>query len=755
MDAAFLEEWNGKFGAELKPPEWVLELCADVDKQQEDVQRKITESASRVDKLQEELDQELFLLSWLRKLREKNTAAEESVEDSDHVLSEKGQEVPKDSLAKPVATAEPSLEDPKEASSPQPGTPDTAIGERSIQPTTSAQTSESSPSDSEDHTAGQDLNREEDSAASRTRESAEFTERKRFVHGVSAKDLLVAKEVSQRVLKKHSSCDNLVKFARGDSSEKGAGGRKRKRIKSAPTERVQRSKSPEAQEKVKRRFLSSPVCTAAGSTPSSADDSNLVGDSPLVNSQTPTSPTEVVLRDKVVRRPSFPTMSQEEALTHWKGTGGPAAISNRSSSNCEDYNFLVNKDDEDSDPALINVMASRIRGSLRTPRSSVSNDQPLSSELEKSERQLANGGGEGSREVTSPKDDQSNTPVPGAEPPASTIAPLRKRSTQDSSPLKRFSYQYSDDECLTPKIDSGDHGGFPGPSPAGSNGCSNRNSRSSNGIIDEEDPSSFEMTLRRQETVVQGVKRKDRTSTITPGNASSEDDGSRLAERPSEDPGASGSGGDSDVTSTLTGRPLNSESIFEKSDSYTDELGSLDIDIELTLSKLRDKPEMSMATLLDMDENERMNARANTQPSSYPTKQRTPDGMEFDIDEATISAFTLSHDLYGSRSNSASSIPGLFSDSNSGTSPEQESPTHMALQGVNLRQSHGAKKMNRRRMGNADFEMMAGGVGSDSEEKSHSRSSTSLNSEESIPTSPPSDEDSLVRACSVISGVSV
>ena len=50
-------------------------------------------------------------------------------------------------------------------------------------------------------------------------------------------------------------------------------------------------------------------------------------------------------------------------------------------------------------------------------------------------------------------------------------------------------------------------------------------------------------------------------------------------------------------------------------------------------------------------------------------------------------------------------------------------------------------------MGNPDFELMAGGVGSDNEEKSHSRSSTSLTSEEdSIPTSPPSDED-LVCAC--------
>ena len=100
-------------------------------------------------------------------------------------------------------------------------------------------------------------------------------------------------------------------------------------------------------------------------------------------------------------------------------------------------------------------------------------------------------------------------------------------------------------------------------------------------------------------------------------------------------------------------------SIFEKSDSFTDELGSLDLDVELTLSKLRDKPDMSMATLLDMNENERMNARANTQPSTY--KERTPEyvadsGEGIEIDEATISAFTLNSDLYGSRSNSASSL---------------------------------------------------------------------------------------------------
>ncbi len=778
MDAAFLQAWNGKFGAELQPPEWVFELGANG---QENVERKITESARRVEKLQEDLDKELFLLTWLRKLSsEKDPAEVPSFSEGsvNHVQSEteRDQDSLSESLPKPVIAGSP-LDSPKQPPKPSPGTPDTAIGKISIQSSTT--TSEDSPSSSSEyHTAGQNSSPEAESSLSRPRASADFSNRQRFIHSVSAEDLLVAKEVSRRAVKRHSSCKNLY------ASEKKEPGGKHKRIRSAPIKRLKQAKSPQPEDKAKKHLPSSP-CTNSTSDPNTSAsvhaESKHIKTSPLVKSQSQTGISEqVVLRDKVARRPSFPTMSQEEALAHWKGSGASSAAKRSSNSilDCEDYNFMVN-DDEDSDPALINIMASRVRGT-RTPRSSLSTDQPLS-DFEKPERQVANGGGGGGGgrgDVTSPKEDQSNTPVPvpgaieptAGEPKKQMIAPLRKRSstTQDTSPLKRVSYHYSDDECLTPKIDSGDHGTFPGNSPIGSNGCSNRNSRGSNGIIDEEDASAYEQTLRRQNPDPLGA-RKERTNTVTPGNVGSSEeevwgDHSRLAKRPTEDPAARGSG-EFDVTSTLTGSPLgmggasmggNDASIFEKSDSFTDELGSLDLDVELTLSKLRDKPDMSMATLLDMNENERMNARANTHPSNY--KECTPEytadsGEGIEIDAATISAFTLNNDLYGSRSNSASSLPGLFSEStgmSSASPPEQESPSHLALQGVNLRQSHGVKRSSNRkqRMGNPDFELMASGMSSDNEEKSHSRSSTSLTSEEdSIPTSPPSDDDTMVRAC--------
>lgn len=765
MDAAgFLDEWNRKFGAELQPPEWVSELSdAGVDKQQENVKRKITESNERVEQLRKELDKELFLLDWLRRQSEKIVTEEDSSFEGFVVGSQENHVQPEDSEQEVVYTVTFSesvsaQNSPRHSDKPSPGTSDTdPHSKTSVQSTSTTSVGEDSPGSSEYFTAASQSSGpevEESSISQKSRESVLFTSRNRFVHSVSSEDLLVAKAVSKRVIRRHSSCTDIGKVVIAKAISVGQAGGRRKRIKSAPTERIDLSDSLDKAKKHRG--------TGAHG------EGRHIETSPLVNSTQSQghTPEKVVLREKVSRRPSVP-MSQEEGLSHWKGTGGCGASVKRSSKNCEEYNFMVN-DDEEGDPALINIMATRSRGNIRTPRSSLSADQPLS-DFEKPDRQVANGGGweDGrGREVASPKDD-SNTPIPAmVEEPLKQvgIAPLRKRSsTQDSSPIKRFSYHYSDDECLTPKIDSGDHGSFAENSPSGSNGCSNRNSRSSNGIIDEEDPSSYDMTLRRQEP---DVLRKIRTHTITPGNVDSEMDHSRLAERPTEDLAAEGSGGDTDVMSTLTGNPMDlgedsissGASIFEKSsDSYTDELGSLDLDVELTLSKLRNKPEMSMATLLDMNENERMNTRANTHPNSS-FKERTPEFLAdstegIEIDEATISAFTLNNDLYGSRSNSATSLPGLFSDSNTGTSstspPEQDSPSHSALQGVSLRQGNRVKGANRKqRFGNPDLELMASGVSSDTEEKSHSRSSTSLTSEEdSIPTSPPSDEDNLVCAC--------
>ena len=725
----------------MKPPEWVFELSANDDKQQENVVRKIVESVNRVEKLREELDRELFLLGWLRKLRE------------DRGLTVRGGSLqgPSVSVSQNHVEAKDELPDTEEVFEELPNVDsNTELGkaEQLIKlPAVSSKgsllsTTESSPSSSDYHTAGQS------SPGNLTEDSSPLIEstRHRLVHKVGVSENLLAQEALCRVerrVRKFKSCDNLSKIDSDAGLDTLAEKHKRRRRNSAPN-LITRPQTT-GHKKLKRRLLSSPCVNSAVGRSLDGVDSPLAHRARQHTKRRNTSSSleGVIFREKRIRRPSF-QMNDKEAIDQWKGGGGASSLDMKRSSNgtFEGYSFMVNND-EDSDPALINVMASRMRGGIRTPRTSTSEGN-----------QVANGEGGG---VVSPSEDTPHTPMQSFETifrdsSGKHIAPLRKRSSMhEASPKKgerdRFSYHYSDDECLTPKIDSGGHGLFSGSSPSGSNNCSHRNSRSSNGIIDEEGP--YDMTLRRQDA---RETRAGRTDTITQENV--RHSSGYLDEK------------ESSLTSTLTSQHIphvgtSSEggggggsepgggdlSIFEKSDSYTDhELGSLERDIENMLDKLQDKPEMSMATLLDMNENQRMNARA----SQTYHKDSSPENLEesIEIDEATISAFTLSNDLYSSRSNSASSIPGLFSDSSalSMSPPEPESPTHVsALQGVNLRSGGGKRSKYKKRMGNLDLELMTGGAGaggSDNEEVSLSRSSTSLTSEEeSIPTSPLVDEN--------------
>lgn len=707
MDA-LQQAWNGKFGSRVKLPEWVFNFGA--REQQQNVERKIVESETKVGKLREELDQELFLLSWLRKVRENGLSVGIAQGcEGNHVLSNtvETEHQEKEVLSSPSVPRESDITD---KSLPV----DRACGKGSRLLTGSNINSEDSPSSSEYHTAGQ-TSSSEVSLTNLVEEAASPSQhiRQRPIRKVSSKESLVAKEILQRV-RLHRSCEVISEANKSEKSSSPPVGRHR-RNSSAPIFHLE---APECSEIAKRRLPSDLA-------PSSDSDANAsVGSGHIEQSLLSTTDTRdrVVLRDKIKRRPSLP-MSCEEGMNQWKRTGRSSSERGNRSSNGvldsnEDCNFMINKDD--SDPAVINIIASRMRGALRTPRSSVSTDDTP---------QVANGGR--GTDIVSPVEDPRHTPIPGVEAAggvsAKHMAPLRKRSNTHDSPIKRerFSYHYSDDECLTPKIDSGDHSTFSN-SPS-----SHRNSRSSNGIIDEELP--YDLTLQKKKPDSQ-APRIDRTNTITLESATA-----------SSTVGLSEDSDDRYLTSTLTPYiGYSTGDIFDdRSDSFSAleglRLGDLDLDVELTLSKLRNKPEMSMATLLDVNENKRMNAQVSPKESSLEDLEY---GESIEIDEATISAFTLSNDMYGSRSNSANSIPGLFTEHSGISPPEQDSPTHSAHQGVNLRQSGGAKRLNRKRM-NLDLEMMTGGPSSDNDDMS--RSSTSLTSEEGS-TSPIVDEN-LVSAC--------
>ena len=711
---ALLQDWNAEFGPEIQPPEWVFNLSAE-DKLPENVGSKVTECEERVKKLKGELDQHLFLLLWLRRLRDNgladaSTSSKHShVQEADTVVTV----LTENETNKEVAQSESSA--PGKVSSSSTESPNTASG--SFSPATKSVVS---PSNSDHQIFGQSSSPE---ASLDSISVSPKCSRHRFVHSVSSKDIQVAKVVHQRVVDegRHWSCMNLAQ-----ASEESSLVDKRGRCSSAPNLSVGGLTRTRLSEKSKKRILSSPcpnLPAVAG------ENANAVVNGEHIkqpNCKTTDSTNKVIFRTKSLRKKSS-TMDIEEDVSKWKGSGSDStAIGVKRSSNgildtYEGYNYIMN---EDEDPALINVMATRIRG--RLSRSSVSDSH---SESEK----VANGDSGGG--IVSPTEDSRHTPLPSVESAAATsdtdiLPALRKKS--DIAPVKRVSYHYSDDECLTPKI-IGESMTFAGNSPVDSEGCSHRNSGGSNGVLDEEG-GPCDLTLTREKHDV--TTRLNRAQTITAENAQ---DFSYENQRPS------GSSVISEKSSRMQVLPEGSVpsddsavDIFEQSSDSFSELGGLGLDIESTLSIIRDRPEMSMATLLDVQENDKMNERIQFQPALDSTSEDLEYGENIEIDEATISAVTLSNNLIGSRSNSASSLPGLFSENSGAYSspPEQESPTHSAVHGVNLRQGGGKRANRRGRMGNADLEKMTVGIGSD-EEQSTSRSSTSLNSEEeSVPTSP-------------------
>ncbi len=761
----FLQEWNAKFGHGVLPPEWVFQFSADDKQQSQNVGRKIAELETKTEELRKELDHQLFVLSWLKKARgiEVPVSPQEpgfsqgsgnhvqgELEPSDEVFVQKD-----DSSS---VLSESSL--PEEFFSPTEKEPGTSISRLHLQHTELTSRSEESPNSSEYFTAGQSPDTSLTNLVEERFSPPWPVRRHRLTNPVDSKDGFIAKAVHLRVLEggRHWSCQNLSGIGDNNSLIRKSPVGKRRRIHSAPSLSLDRNTRKRLSTKTKKRVQSSP-CTAlssdnakSGLEQPSFDDTNHV---------TPqdSNTNKVILRDKTNRRPSF-TMNPDENLKQWREDGGTSVVGVKRSSN--GYNFVIDEDQEDNDPALLNVMASHLRGTLRgTTQTASEGESPTDFEKGEEATRVDNGGGV---VALSPNEDHSNTPVPKTDSVSSDsnfksggMPPVdRKRSlTNESSPVKRFSYHYSDDECLTPKLDAD---GPSGGSPFG-NDSNYRNSCGSNGVIEEEE-CPYDLTLARKQEACEAI---DRKNTITAESVGMAPHHPRHSE-------TSGGGGDeeeqSSLTATLTSKGYSQDSgggnnsdmaFFEPSDSYSFELGSLDIDIERTLSKLRNKPDMSMAALLDINENERMNARISHHMEATPEENEMEYGESIEIDEATISAFTLN----SSRSNSANSLPGLFTDPPSGgngggaySSPsDQESPSHSALQGVNLR--HGGGKRSRRiRMENADLEKFTGHGRSDNDNvsPSPSHSSTSLNSEEeSFPSSPLADENlvsfSSTRCC--------
>ena len=167
---------------------------------------------------------------------------------------------------------------------------------------------------------------------------------------------------------------------------------------------------------------------------------------------------------------------------------------------------------------------------------------------------------------------------------------------------------------------------------------------------------------------------------------------------------------------------------------------SLDMqDIQRTLSTITSAPNMSVRTLLNVHEEE-MDKRPLGASSSEPNLLELELTESMEIDEATISAITLGNDMFGSRSNSVTSLPGLIASGDESPTLDLASPT---CEGVSLRRaSNSRKSANRKRMGNAeldpDWEEMVMGNDFSPTSTLSSLSSPSITSVEAcnLPTSP-------------------
>ena len=739
MESEFLEQWNAKFGA--KPPEWVFTLTSQYSAQsllEQDVDKELDNCQARIDKLRADLDQELFLVEWLRQQKADFSSAlskppTSTKTQNSHVQGgDDGQAVGLCSTPDDQPTEQSSvnlngdIKEEKGICSKQ-SLPLAQPGGHS--PTSQAQAHseesvKSTPESLEYHTAPQSVggdssgteleDQQKKSTSTDPTPTSEVKEngfpsiscRQRFAHKVNSTDITIAKAVNRRLLeqqKLHWSCNVLNLDSVSDKLSPADKPVFRKRSASDPSS--QRSEQSELLFELKskggKRVFSSPIESPQlpkkdlQKFDSSANTEDLKSSVPerstngtsdklekVVNNQTEEGDSEVVMTSEVEKRSSKEEDSIE--LRQWANLGPGKRSSNGILDNYEGYNIIVSPNEE-RDPALLNVLATRIRSSGHgTPRSSIDHlrDPPP-------DAATANGDSE-------TKDNTASPQRPSYDSQQTLVAELSPRRGVPPSLAKpeRASLVFSEDECITPKGDS-DH---------------------SMNIPNEDDEIR---TKERSQTLVGGQEDTLNVSRVE-----------KLLEEVQRTQAQEGEDDSTMMTLTRNNtdkfRNYGIDAETEDSSQEFTPLGSLDIDIQETLSKIQNTPDMSMATLLDVGENKQMNSRFQ---ASYTDPSLDDFEYTQGIDDATISALTLSNELFGSRSNSVSSLPGLYSNTESNTSispPDMDSPSH-TRQGVNLRNTGGARRRDRKRMGNAELDKMTGASDEGSDlSPSHTLSSRSM-----------------------------
>ena len=756
MERTFLEEWNLKFGS--KPPEWVFHLASKHQQQHmlEDIDREICMRRANIAQLKLEIEREEYLLDWLceTKIKLQDTDSpsitfteasslvqENSQEiqvngvcsspDENHVLVEdySNQQTDQNKLNDPVDSSEgieknpeyrsPSLEESTEKTCPL-SRQDSPYCLESVSKESFRSTTDSS----ECYTAGQissretlDTNIPDDSTSSEST-SPLFT-RERITHKVLSGDVQVAKAVRRRLIEqgRHWSCQFLDLEGINDSpliSENSSPVLIRRSV-SDPVPSVSQSLPLSiASESTRRRLLSSvlPVVPVSSPIPPKhTEDSD-----PLQPFEQKSEEIEQKDKETESSNDTAHTMITDDDV---KGSlGGSLPIVGKRGSNgivldaLETNKILALDEDEECDPSLLNIMASRAQ-TTRSPRSSIDQTRDRIRAV-----RLSNG----DLEAYCPGSPKSRYSADGKE---NTLADytgevepvyLRKRGSTELSPLypvskyDRRSVTIEDDECMTPK------GELAMSLTPDSIDTMNSTVESSESISDElmsshDDPT---LTITRDRAFLisqrQNVGRKETLKSDSATDVRRDLVSLESFEEEVTDPSQSILTLKRNTCSALD----NVQSTPEKKQSGADflRLDSLSDDLQKALFQIHSTPEMSMATLLDLDENVEMNEQLR---ESY--SEPSLDDLELfesgEVDEATISAYTLRNEIYGN--NSTTSIPSLFMgseslSSNCSSPPDiPNSPTHSL---VNLRPSSGGKRRERKRMGNAELESITT-VGSD------------------------------------------
>ncbi len=655
MERTFLEEWNSKFG--VKPPEWVVHFATEPQQHiLEDIDREIGKREANIEELELELEQERFLLDRLcatkTKLQDHSSKSQEN-----SVVNGVCVDVPKPQLDDSPGSNLQHISDTHQ------DTTDIEQQSTTTELTTGSKSSiESSTTDStEDHTTHH-LSSDTLSTDLSSDISSPVVLRQRIAHKVQKKDAILAKTVSTRLIEhgRHWSCEFLDHIPKDNESSSTS---------SSPT-LLRRSASDPVPEKSpnKQRFISETEPAISQIDPKSPKQSC---QEPQVDIE-----QEVMLTDDEVK--SFASESIP--------LGGKRSSNGINLDSLDTIKILALEEKQDEEDEL---MAAASRGSraqrTRTPRSSV--EQARIKIV-----RLSNGDLDGS---------SPNHRYPLEDKENSNAVYRRHKNSSEVPPNFRHSMNF-DDECMTPK---GELSMSLTPDSIGMG-------MADNDMETELEPSNIEdptVAITHERATLVNQRRHDysRTKTLTQESAeemsSMMDDDVPVKEDIEDYP-----------AQTLTRDRAHRESDSDMSNLPLSRLDSLSEELQKALSQISSTPEMSMATLLDLEENIELNERLEKSESEHSSLE------DLELDEAMISAYTIRNDdLFGS----STSIPSLFtggeSFSSACSSPPDNynSPEHSF---VPLRPSSSSRNRARNRMGNADLESIATAGSDDSCEASPS-----------------------------------